>query len=633
MAFATLRPRRLVALLLSAALLAGASAVMTPLSSPPPAQALGSLGTVSTGVNPNGIAVNPSGTLAMVANEGDGTVTVIEISATGVLTTVDTVDVGGAPSNVTFTPDGTEAWVATWTGNTVKVIDVATLAVVQTIEAGNGSFDVVFSNDGTTAWVINYIASSIAVVDTDTYSVTTTVGGFAQPQRAVLSADGATLFVAGFGGAAYRLTTATLSWTAELLDGQPSDVALTADGAEVWVTRSSGSAVSILSSATLEPIASVNTTANGVTSIVRSSNGRQMLVSYDGGLDVFDVKSRQLLSTIATGDSGYGITAIPGFNRYLHAQRFTNRVSYLGFETERLAGTDRYRTAVAISKRAFPSGGADVVFVANGEDFPDALSAGPAAGFTDGSLLLTPPSSLPTVVRNEIARLNPGTIYVVGGTGAVSASVFNALKAIQPNTVRLSGADRYATSRAVVSAVWHGENPGRVFIATGRGFPDALSAGAAAAAFGDPVVLVDGLASTIPASTLALIAQLAPDDIYIAGGTGVVRASIEAKLVSIYGDAGVTRLAGTDRYKTSAAINQELLPLHEGTLYATGTSFPDALAGVALAGRLGAPLYLVQRTCVPKPAYQAIWTGQSTRLFLLGGTGALSPAVANLVRC
>ena len=63
-------------------------------------------------------------------------------------------------------------------------------------------------------------------------------------------------------------------------------------------------------------------------------------------------------------------------------------------EVSRVAGSDRYATAAAFAQWAgFPSGG--TAFIATGENFPDALAAGPRASEEIGPILLTRPTSLP----------------------------------------------------------------------------------------------------------------------------------------------------------------------------------------------------------------------------------------------
>ena len=83
----------------------------------------------------------------------------------------------------------------------------------------------------------------------------------------------------------------------------------------------------------------------------------------------------------------------------------------------RLSGASRYETAVAVSQRHAP--GVAVAYVASGADFPDALAAASAAALDQGPLLLTNPGYLPDVVVDELDRLKPARIKLIGGLGAV----------------------------------------------------------------------------------------------------------------------------------------------------------------------------------------------------------------------
>ncbi len=94
---------------------------------------------------------------------------------------------------------------------------------------------------------------------------------------------------------------------------------------------------------------------------------------------------------------------------------------------ERLAGSDRYGTAAAVSASVFTNPSAvSKVFVATGGDFPDALAAAAAGGFVGGPVLLVG-DTVPVATASELARLNPSVIYVVGGTAVISNSVASML--------------------------------------------------------------------------------------------------------------------------------------------------------------------------------------------------------------
>lgn len=102
---------------------------------------------------------------------------------------------------------------------------------------------------------------------------------------------------------------------------------------------------------------------------------------------------------------------------------------------------------VAGAASAVPAGGG-TVYVATGENFPDALGAGAAGGVNGGPVLLVQQNSIPTATLNELNRLAPRKIVIVGGTAVVSTSVADQLAALPfaPGVVRYGGANRYETA-------------------------------------------------------------------------------------------------------------------------------------------------------------------------------------------
>lgn len=311
----------------------------------------------------------------------------------------------------------------------------------------------------------------------------------------------------------------------------------------------------------------------------------------------------------------------------------------------RIKGANRYDTAAAVSKATFQTTRRGFVLLATGENFPDALSAAPVAAMAEAPLLLVPTAGkLPASVAAELKRLKPEVIVVVGGEGAVSSDMgFQAKDAAgtAPKIGRLSGKDRYETMSKVLdwafSAAAHDFGQDAVFIATGRDFPDALSAGAAAGYHKDAVILTDGKASTLSAPALKQLNELKPKAVYVVGGTGVLSPAIEQQIKSL--GYPVSRLQGKNRFETSAAIADQVfkmgnqypqVPTH---FWATGNSFPDALSGAAAAAHVGAPLYVVQKDCVPAVVMAHVGTKQTINIKLLGGTGALTENVEKRVQC
>jgi putative cell wall-binding protein len=149
-----------------------------------------------------------------------------------------------------------------------------------------------------------------------------------------------------------------------------------------------------------------------------------------------------------------------------------------------------------------------------------------------GPVLLTHPGSLPGSTRDELVRLRSQTVYLLGGTAAVSEAVRQSIQqATGKSVVRLAGADRYATAVAVSKAFFSG--PRSVYLATGANFPDALSAVPAAGRLGSPLLLVQR--DRIPGVVGSELTRLHPPRCYIAGGTAVISDGVVGHLRALLG--------------------------------------------------------------------------------------------------
>jgi len=250
--------------------------------------------------------------------------------------------------------------------------------------------------------------------------------------------------------------------------------------------------------------------------------------------------------------------------------------------TTRLAGTDRFATAAAVSQATFPSG-APVAYVATGSDYPDALAAAAAAGGR-GPVLLTAPEGLPASTAAELTRLHASRVIVVGGDLAIPATTLSAIATAAPSATltRVSGADRYATA-ALLSKATFPTGARVAYVATGTDYPDALAAAAAAGGNG-PVLLVgpDGL----PTPTGAELSRLAPGRVLVVGGILAIPSTTKAAIESLLPSANVMRAAGPDRFATAADLSSFTFPSGAPVAYlATGADFPDALTAAAAAVR------------------------------------------------
>jgi putative cell wall-binding protein len=182
-----------------------------------------------------------------------------------------------------------------------------------------------------------------------------------------------------------------------------------------------------------------------------------------------------------------------------------------GFNVTRLAGTNRYGTAAAIANAIGVAnvgkvGGKATAFVANGQNFPDALAGGPAAYAGKMPILLVTPSSVPAETSQALKDLAIKHVIVLGGTAAVSDATKTAIDGITGgDSERLAGVNRYSTAVAVANfelgtLASLGFDGKAFLLANGQNFPDALAGGPLG---GDPEPILLGTPTALPTETAA----------------------------------------------------------------------------------------------------------------------------------
>ena len=323
---------------------------------------------------------------------------------------------------------------------------------------------------------------------------------------------------------------------------------------------------------------------------------------------------------VATSSSGVAATISGEVLRTRLALPSTwMRVQAAVREVVRVAGADRFSTSVAVAQLASPAGRTVVIVSGQDANLVDGLVAGPLARSLGGPVLLVG-STIPAAISSELTRRTADRAVVVGGTGAVSASVADELTALGLAVERVSGADRYATAAAVAIRV--GAPSQAAVVASGEpgSLADALSASGPASALGRPILLVQK--DSVPQTTSATLLTLGVTVTTCIGGTGVISEAVRTSLPTC------SRAGGTDRYGTSVAIADAfsgLVPAIEVTV--TGgraANLVDALG----AGSMGQLVLLVPAST--PPASVLAWlrrTPTITKLEVVGGTGSVPNAV------
>ncbi|MGN6246427.1 MAG: cell wall-binding repeat-containing protein [Motilibacteraceae bacterium] len=281
---------------------------------------------------------------------------------------------------------------------------------------------------------------------------------------------------------------------------------------------------------------------------------------------------------------------------------------------QRLAGQDRIGTSIAVSQDEFAAGSARTAVLARSDLFADALAGGPLAANQRGPVLLTKPTSLDSGVVAELQRVLPkgNTVFLLGGPGALSASVEKAVVAAGYKSKRIYGADRYATAVAIARSLG---NPSTIFEATGLDFPDALAAGPAAALSDAAILLTKGTGQA--AITKQYLASVPSTTRYAVGGPAAAA------------DPQATPLSGADRIATASLVAARFFPTPTRVGVATGYNFADAMVAAPGLGADGSPLLLTTSSALSpaSASYLTSHTSGITKLTVFGGSSVVTDAV------
>lgn len=289
--------------------------------------------------------------------------------------------------------------------------------------------------------------------------------------------------------------------------------------------------------------------------------------------------------------------------------------------SERIHGQDRIGTSIGISEYGWNK--SDYAILARSDHPADALASASLVAKDDAPILLTKSGSLDPRIISELHRLNTKTVYLLGGTQAISSNVEQKLKAEGISVQRISGDTRYETAEAV-NETSNYDKKSSALLVSGEVAADALSASGIAAIKERPIYLTrkNSLSVDLPANI---------KHVTIFGGTAAVSASVEQQLHRE--GRTVERIEGEDRYETSIAAAKSLPATGEHNIYVRGTSvnsqtedYPDAVAAAGLANKLNAPVILSHHSSARTATVNYAQNSSNSNL-VLGGTAAISDAV------
>lgn len=300
---------------------------------------------------------------------------------------------------------------------------------------------------------------------------------------------------------------------------------------------------------------------------------------------------------------------------FMCTMSFTKVHASSDIEVDRYYGGDRYETASNVAEDGWKTS-SDYAVIVSGENFPDALCAGPLAKKYDAPILLVKKNDITPYTSMELSRLNVKNVFLVGGTGVISQSLEDSIKSRKIKVTRISGDTRYDTSIAVAKKIGSTK---QIAVVSGESFYDGVTMSSIAAFKGMPLVLVPS--KGMPKNTENFLKSNKKDDaVYVIGTKKQVGDNVTDIIPN------VIRIANdSDIFSRNVdIISQFKNEISTSTIYvATSKNFADSLAASALAAQTGSPVILVG-DYISSSTNAFLSSSIVANVKILGGGGAIS---------
>ena len=286
-----------------------------------------------------------------------------------------------------------------------------------------------------------------------------------------------------------------------------------------------------------------------------------------------------------------------------------------------LTGSDRYETAVKISKEGWKNG-SDKVVIINGDVSIDGIISTPLATTYNAPILLVEKNNVPNSVKSELKRLNPKDIIIIGDENAISKTTANQIKStVNASQTRLKGSNRYETSLLIAKEIDKNHDVEKVYITNANGGEvDALTIAAKAGQDKQPIILTDK--NSITDNTYKWLKSEDLQNAYFIGGPQMISTNVINKVNGITKDSVTNnRVYGADRHETNANVIKKFYTDDEleAVLVAKSDVLVDALAAGPLAANLKSPILITPKTYVSAYHKENLEAKSANKVYKIGG--------------
>jgi YVTN family beta-propeller protein len=301
---------------------------------------------VQVGIDPEGVAINPTTNIVYVANTGSNTLSVIECNGTlGQPNMVEkTIPVGGAPYGLAINPVTKIVYVANRDYNTVSLIDANTNSIIKDIQVGISPIYLTVDPITNMIYVVNNGDNTVSVINGKTNSVFKTVYNVGKsPHSAAVNSKTNMLYVANTG-----------SNTLSVIDGKtnsivdtitvgknPYGVAVNPNTNTIYVANHIDNSISVIDGKTNRV---VKTFPTGLypNDVAVNPNADKVYVTLYGARDIsiIDGKTYALEKTLTVGRGPSELSINPNTNMVYVVNTKDNRLSVVNPATVRFMIND-----------------------------------------------------------------------------------------------------------------------------------------------------------------------------------------------------------------------------------------------------------------------------------------------------
>ena len=263
-----------------------------------------------------------------------------------------------------------------------------------------------------------------------------------------------------------------------------------------------------------------------------------------------------------------------------------------------IIGANRYDTAAKISKKGWNA--SSTVVIANGLNEIEGIVANPLASVYNAPVLLTDKNKVSSYTINELKRLKPSNIIIIGGKNSIGESAEKSIKnAVSSVSIkRIDGSNIEELSVNIAKEIDSKSNVSKIYVAGENGAADALSVVSKAAEEKSPIIVTSK--NSVNSSVKNWIKSNSISSAYFLGKTAVISDNVIKEIDSVVsGNVSGNRIGGSNRNQTNAKVikalylsetynpvfvakNRPLVDAISVGVYAARTKSPIVIAGNAL---------------------------------------------------